>query len=64
VKFLSAGDKTKVTLRFRGREMAHQELGIALLRRVQKDLEELGVVEQHPALEGRQMIMVIAPRKR
>jgi translation initiation factor IF-3 len=64
VKFLTAGDKTKVTLRFRGREMAHQELGVQLLRRVQKDLEEIGVVEQHPALEGRQMIMVIAPRKR
>jgi translation initiation factor IF-3 len=64
VKFLTAGDKTKVTLRFRGREMAHQELGVALLRRVQKDLEEIGVVEQHPALEGRQMVMVIAPRKR
>jgi translation initiation factor IF-3 len=64
VKFLSAGDKTKVTLRFRGREMAHQELGVELLRRVQKDLQELGVVEQQPALEGRQMVMVIAPRKR
>jgi translation initiation factor IF-3 len=64
VRFLSHGDKTKVTLRFRGREMAHQELGIQLLRRVQKDLEELGVVEQRPQLEGRQMVMVIAPRKR
>jgi translation initiation factor IF-3 len=64
VRFLTAGDKTKVTLRFRGREMAHQELGIELLRRVQKDLEEIGVVEQHPQLEGRQMVMVIAPRKR
>ncbi len=64
VRFLSHGDKTKVTLRFRGREMAHQELGHQLLRRVQKDLEELGVVEQFPQLEGRQMVMVIAPRKR
>ena len=64
VKFLSAGDKAKVTLRFRGREMAHQELGVELLKRVQKDLEEVGAVEQHPQLEGRQMIMVIAPKKR
>jgi translation initiation factor IF-3 len=64
VKFLSSGDKTKVTLRFRGREMAHQELGVELLKRVQKDLEEFGTVEQHPQLEGRQMIMVIAPKKR
>ncbi|HEU4618713.1 MAG TPA: translation initiation factor IF-3 [Gammaproteobacteria bacterium] len=64
VRFLNEGDKTKVTLRFRGREMAHQELGVELLRRVQKDLEDLGVVEQHPQLEGRQMVMVIAPRKR
>jgi translation initiation factor IF-3 len=64
VRFLSAGDKTKVTLRFRGREMAHQELGVELLQRVQKDLEEFGTVEQYPQLEGRQMIMVIAPRKR
>lgn len=64
VRFLSHGDKTKITLRFRGREMAHQELGIQLLRRVQKDLEEYGAVEQFPQLEGRQMVMVIAPRKR
>ncbi len=64
VRFLSQGDKAKVTLRFRGREMAHQELGTQLLRRVQKDLEELGTVEQFPQLEGRQMVMVIAPRKR
>ena len=64
VRFLTQGDKTKVTLRFRGREMAHQELGVALLKRVQADLEEYGSVEQHPQLEGRQMIMVIAPRKR
>jgi translation initiation factor IF-3 len=64
VKFLSQGDKTKVTLRFRGREMAHQELGTELLKRVQKDLEEYGTVEQFPLMEGRQMVMVIAPRKR
>jgi len=64
IRFLSHGDKTKITLRFRGREMAHQELGVRLLRRVQKDLEEYGTVEQFPQLEGRQMVMVIAPRKR
>jgi translation initiation factor IF-3 len=64
VRFLEQGDKTKVTLRFRGREMAHQELGAQLLQRVQKDLEEIGTVEQFPQLEGRQMVMVIAPRKR
>ena len=64
IRFLSSGDKTKVTLRFRGREMAHQELGAELLQRVQKDLEEFGTVEQRPQLEGRQMIMVIAPKKR
>ncbi len=64
VRFLTAGDKAKVTLRFRGREMAHQEIGAQLLRRVQKDLEEIGTVEQYPQLEGRQMIMVIAPKKR
>lgn len=64
IRFLTQGDKTKVTLRFRGREMAHQELGAALLKRVQSDLEEYGSVEQYPQLEGRQMVMVIAPRKR
>jgi translation initiation factor IF-3 len=64
IRFLTAGDKTKVTLRFRGREMAHKELGAELLRRVQRDLEEYGIVEQNPQLEGRQMIMVIAPKKR
>jgi len=63
-EFLEIGDKTKVTLRFRGREMAHQELGAQLLARVRKDLEELAVVEQMPQLEGRQMIMVLAPRKK
>lgn len=64
VKFLSGGDKAKVTLRFRGREMAHQELGLQLLQRVQQDLEEYGAVEQRPSMEGRQMVMVIGPKKR
>ena len=63
VEFLEYGDKTKVTLRFRGREMAHQELGAKLLARVRGDLEEYGTVEQMPQMEGRQMIMVIAPKK-
>ncbi len=62
-RFLDDGDKTKVTLRFRGREMAHQELGLKLLQRVAKDLEEHGVIEQHPKREGRVMIMVIGPKK-
>jgi translation initiation factor IF-3 len=64
IKFLTQGDKAKVTLRFRGREMVHQELGVELLKRVQKDLEEIGSVEQQPLMEGRQMVMVIGPRKR
>ena len=64
VEFLEQGDKTKVTLRFRGREMAHQELGAQLLARVRDDLEEFGAVEQMPQLEGRQMVMVIAPKKK
>ena len=63
VAFLEAGDKTKVTLRFRGREMAHQELGMQLLERVKVDLEEYGTVEQFPKMEGRQLIMVLAPKK-
>ena len=63
VKFLEQGDKTKITLRFRGREMAHRDLGLKLLQRVEADLEEYGVVEQHPKLEGRQMVMVLAPVK-
>ncbi len=62
-KFLEQGDKAKVTLRFRGREMAHQELGAGMLKRIETDLDELGSVEQFPKLEGRQMVMVIAPRK-
>ncbi len=61
-KFLGEGDKVKVTLRFRGRELAHQELGHKLLERVRGDLDELAKVEQFPTLEGRQMIMVMAPR--
>lgn len=64
VRFLEDGDKAKVSLRFRGREMAHQELGMELLKRVEADLAELGTVEQHPKLEGRQLMMVIAPKKR
>jgi len=64
IKFLTQGDKAKITLRFRGREMVHQELGVELLKRVQKDLEEHGSVEQQPLMEGRQMVMVIGPRKR
>ncbi len=64
IRFLDDGDKAKVTLRFRGREMSHQELGVALLRRVQADLLEHGVVEQFPKMEGRQMIMVLAPKKK
>ena len=62
-RFLEHGDKVKVTLRFRGREMAHQELGAKMLERVEEDLEELGSVEQYPKLEGRQMVMVIAPKR-
>jgi len=64
IEFLEQGDKTKVTLRFRGREMAHQELGANLLARVRNDLEEYGSVEQMPQMEGRQMIMVISPKKK
>jgi translation initiation factor IF-3 len=64
VRFLGEGDKAKVTLRFRGREMTHQEFGLELLKRVENDLVEYGVVEQFPKLEGRQMIMVLAPKKK
>jgi translation initiation factor IF-3 len=63
-RFLTEGDKTKVTLRFRGREMAHQELGMQLLKRVEADLKEVGIVEQWPKLEGRQMIMILGPKKK
>lgn len=62
-KFLDAGNKVKVTLRFRGREMAHQELGMEMLKRVEEDLKEIGTVEQMPKMEGRQMVMVLAPIK-
>jgi translation initiation factor IF-3 len=64
VRFLQEGDKTKVTLRFRGREMAHQEFGIRLLERVKSDLESYGTVEQFPKMEGRQLIMIMAPIKK
>jgi translation initiation factor IF-3 len=64
VRFLENGDKAKVTLRFRGREMAHQELGMEMMKRVEADLTELAQVEQYPKMEGRQMIMVLAPRSK
>ena len=64
VRFLENGDKAKVTLRYRGREMAHQEIGMELLKRVEADLIELGNVEQFPKMEGRQLTMVIAPKRR
>ena len=63
-RFLEHGDKAKVTLRYRGREMAHQELGMQLLKRVEEDLAEFGSVEQFPKMEGRQLTMVIAPKKK
>jgi translation initiation factor IF-3 len=63
-RFLENGDKAKVTLRYRGREMAHQEIGMELLKRVEADLVELGSVEQFPKMEGRQLTMVIAPKKK
>lgn len=63
-RFLESGDKAKVTLRFRGREMAHQELGLELLQRVESDLEDYGSVEQYPKMEGRQMVMVISPKRK
>ncbi len=64
VRFLEEGDKVKVTLRFRGREMAHQEFGMRQLERIKADLESVGQVEQMPKMEGRQMIMIIAPAKK
>jgi translation initiation factor IF-3 len=64
IKFLEEGDKTKITLRFRGREMAHQEIGMNQLRRVAADLAELAVVEQFPKMEGRQLVMMLAPKKK
>ncbi|MDX9874385.1 MAG: translation initiation factor IF-3 [Spongiibacteraceae bacterium] len=64
IRFLEDGDKAKVTLRFRGREMAHQEIGMQLLKRVEADLAEISAVEQFPKMEGRQLTMVLAPKKR
>jgi translation initiation factor IF-3 len=64
LRFLEEGDKAKVTLRFRGREMAHQEFGVRLLERVRDDLVEIATVEQFPKLEGRQMVMVVAPKRK
>jgi len=64
IRFLQEGDKTKVTMRFRGREHAHRELGLELLERVEKDLAEYGQVEQKPMMEGRQMVMVLGPKKK
>lgn len=63
MRFLEDGDKAKITLRFRGREMAHQELGQQLLKRIEQDLIEYGTVEQFPKMEGRQMVMVLGPKK-
>ncbi|KJV07542.1 translation initiation factor IF-3 [Methylocucumis oryzae] len=64
IKFLNDGDKTKITVRYRGRELAHREIGMDQLKRIEKDLEEIAVVEQFPKMEGRQMIMVMAPKKK
>lgn len=64
IRFLEDGDKAKVSLRFRGREMAHQELGMEMLKRIENDLAEYGIVEQHPKMEGRQLMMVLAPKKK
>ena len=64
IRFLEQGDKTKITLRYRGREMAHQELGMEMLKRIESDLAENGVVEQFPKMEGRQLTMVLAPKKK
>jgi translation initiation factor IF-3 len=64
IKFLDEGDKAKITLRFRGREMAHQEIGMRLLERVKVDLDEHAVVEQFPKMEGRQLVMMLGPKKK
>lgn len=64
IKFLSEGDKAKITLRFRGREMAHQELGMRMLERIKADLEQQAMVEQFPKMEGRQLVMVLSPSKK
>ena len=62
-RFIEDGDKVKVTLRFRGRELSHQQLGMNLLRRVQEDVAEIAKVEAYPRMEGRQMVMMLAPKK-
>jgi len=64
IKFLADGDKTKITLRFRGREIAHQQIGMQLMERIRQDLTEHGVVEQFPKMEGRQMVMMLSPKKK
>lgn len=63
-RFLEQGDKAKLSLRFRGREMAHQELGMEMMKRIEQDLEDIGTVEQYPKMEGRQLVMVVAPKKK
>ena len=63
IRFLGEGDKAKITMRFKGREIAHQEFGMQMLERIKEDLSEYGVIEQMPKLEGRQMVMVLAPKK-
>jgi translation initiation factor IF-3 len=63
-RFLTEGDKAKVTLRYRGRELLHQDIGIQTLERIKKDLEEVGTVEQFPRLEGKQMVMIIGPKRK
>ena len=63
IRFLGEGDKAKITLRFKGREIAHQEFGMQMLERIKEDLSDYGVIEQMPKLEGRQMVMVLAPKK-
>ena len=64
IRFLEAGDRGKITVRFRGREMAHQEIGMKLMERIEVDMEEMATVEMRPKMEGRQMTMIIAPRKK
>jgi translation initiation factor IF-3 len=64
IKFLADGDKTKITLRFRGREIAHQQIGMQLMERIRQDLTEHGTVEQFPKMEGRQMVMMLSPKKK
>ncbi|HNE26089.1 MAG TPA: translation initiation factor IF-3, partial [Pseudomonadales bacterium] len=64
MRFLEDGDKAKITLRYRGREMAHQELGMEMLKRIEADLADYGAVEQFPKMEGRQLTMVLGPKKK